>query len=125
MNNTSVGIVEDEGIVALDLIKSLKVSGYKVLFSVDSGESALEKLKFLKPDIILMDVYLKGSEDGIQTAQIVDELYGIPIIFLTAYNEDVFDNSVIKPKRYKFIKKPYEYLSLQASMEELLSKAKV
>jgi two-component SAPR family response regulator len=123
MKDISIGIVEDEGIVVLDLVKSLKIYGCSVLFSVDSGEAALEKLKTIKPDIIIMDIYLKGPEDGIETAEKIEKLYSIPIIFVTAYNEDALSKSSIKLKNFKFIRKPFEYSTLNSAIEELSPKS--
>lgn len=123
MKNISVGIVEDEGIVVMDLKRSLKSSGFNILFSVDSGKEALKKLETIKPDIVLMDIYLKGDENGIETAEIIEEKFGIPIIFVTAYNEDVFSKSLIKLNNFKFIKKPFEYSVLNSAIEELMNKS--
>ncbi len=123
MKNISVGIVEDEGIVVMDLKRSLKSSGLNILFSVDSGKEALKKLETIKPDIVLMDIYLKGDENGIETAEIIEEKFGIPIIFVTAYNEDVFSKSLIKLNNFKFIKKPFEYSVLNSAIEELMNKS--
>jgi len=76
----SIFIVEDEALVALDLKNNLERIGYSVVGIVPSGEEALEKINDLNPDLIIMDIKLQGSLDGIDTAVILNEKYDVPFI---------------------------------------------
>jgi len=78
-------IVEDEGIVCLDLRNTL--SGYGKIESevAFTGEDAIKMIKNDKPDLVLMDIGLKGKIDGIEAAKIVTQNYNIPVVFLTGF----------------------------------------
>src|SRR5947208_1670482 len=81
-------IVEDEGVVALDLKHSLENLGYSICGIASSGDAALRKAKATRPDLALVDVKLQGDMDGIETAAAVKWLYHTPVIFLTAHADD-------------------------------------
>lgn len=89
-NRRSILIVEDEGLIALHLMEILTNAGYRVLEPVACGEEALKQLeKIPQPDLILMDITLDGSLDGIETARQVRKRYTIPVIFLTAHSNSL------------------------------------
>ena len=98
-------IVEDEAIVAADIKGTLKGLGYDVSAIAFSGEEALRKTEELHPDVVLMDIVLRGQMDGIEAAQQIRERFGIPSIFMTGYSEEIIKQlttgnpflSVIKP----------------------------
>jgi two-component system, response regulator PdtaR len=119
LNTLSIAVVEDEGIVAMDLKKSLLSLGYAVSFVADSGEVVLDKLKTARPDIILMDVVLKGELDGIETAKTIYELYNIPIIFLTAFEDENTLKRAMLLNDYGFITKPFEDSKLKEVIESM------
>ena len=81
-------IVEDENIVAMDLGKRLKRLGYEVPATASSGEQAIQSAGEHRPDLVLMDIVLKGEMDGIQAAEEIHARYDIPVVFLTAYADD-------------------------------------
>ena len=88
MTGKIIQVVEDEGLIALHLTEMLEKAGYRVIDPVYSGEMALKALeKSPKPDLILMDIGLAGSLDGIETAKKIRQRYTLPIIFLTAYSD--------------------------------------
>ena len=88
MDQKKVMIVEDEVIVGLDLTKKLEHLGYRVVPNVIRyGEEVLQAAEKEKPDLIIMDVRLKGEKDGTEAARIIREKLGLPIIFLTAYSD--------------------------------------
>jgi CheY-like chemotaxis protein len=90
MTAQSILIVEDEGLITLHLIEILASAGYRVPDPVASGEEALRYLeKSPQPDLILMDITLDGSLDGIETARQIRKRYVIPVIFLTAHSNDL------------------------------------
>ena len=85
MQKAKILIVEDEVIIALQLESQLQSLGYEVTSKVDTDEDAIEKAEKDKPDLILMDIRIKGAMDGIETAEIIRERFGIPVVFSTAY----------------------------------------
>ena len=81
-------IVEDEGLIALDMMEFLKRKGYRVLEPVPTGEEAVERCRSLpRPDIVLMDVHLAGKIDGIEAARRIREENPVPVIILTACDD--------------------------------------
>jgi diguanylate cyclase (GGDEF)-like protein/PAS domain S-box-containing protein len=115
-------IVEDETIVALDIEQRLQAMGYTVLDMVVSGEQAIQKAESLRPDLILMDIKLKGNMDGIQAAEIIHKSSAIPVIFLTAFA----DGPTLKRARitgaFGYILKPFEERELNINIEMALYK---
>jgi len=106
MVQTHIVIVEDEGIVALQIKKLLEQKRFIVDALFSSGEELLEALGSLSPDLILMDIKLQGSLDGIETARMVRELKPAPIIYLTAYSEGKTVERAKLTEPYGFILKP-------------------
>ena len=100
-------IVEDEAIVAMQLEASLKHMGYEVVGVASRGNDAIRVAKDTWPDLILMDIRLEGSMDGIDTANAINMYHSIPVIFLTAYSDDTTISRVIKTKSYGFMTKPF------------------
>ena len=78
--NERILIVEDEAITALDLKYSLEELGYEIVDTVDTGQDAIESAAESVPDVVLMDIKLKGDMEGIEAAEIISELR-IPIIY--------------------------------------------
>ncbi|MFM7023037.1 MAG: response regulator [Flavobacteriales bacterium] len=124
MNNISVLIVEDENIVAKDIQMSLEKMGYQVIGTASSGEKALEILMENQPDIILMDIMLKGKKSGIDTAEVVKEEYELPVIFLTAYADESTLSKAKITEPYGYILKPFKEIDLHTSIEMALYKHK-
>ncbi|MDO9035921.1 MAG: response regulator, partial [Methanoregula sp.] len=85
MGKPAIFIVEDEAIVANDIKETLKSLGYEVKGIAKSGELAIEMVKELRPDLVLMDIHLSTQMDGVETAGKIHVLYNIPVIYLTAY----------------------------------------
>ncbi|HEY9708708.1 MAG TPA: response regulator, partial [Oculatellaceae cyanobacterium] len=85
MSNAKLLLVEDEEIVAFDLEGTLKALGYEVSAIVGSGEEAIASAAKIHPDLVLMDIMLKGKTNGIQAAKEIKNLFNIPVVYLTAY----------------------------------------
>ena len=115
-------IVEDEMIIGANISLQLSKLGYEVTGIVSRGEEALEHIKQNKPDIVLMDIQLKGKLDGIQTAEAIKQSYPIPIIFLTANSDDVHFNRAKGTKPAAFISKPFRNIDLQRAIELTISR---
>lgn len=80
-------IVEDNMIISLDLEDSLRRKGFDVVGTVTSGEIAIQQLKLKSPDIVLMDIGLKGELDGIDTARKMHAICDVPIVFLSGNSD--------------------------------------
>jgi CheY-like chemotaxis protein len=116
----NIAVVEDEGIVAMDIRKSLQLLGYNVAFVSDSGEKAIVKLNELKADLVLMDVVLKGKMDGIDAAKIIINEMNIPIVFVTAFEDESTRKRTERIKNYGYLTKPFEDFDLKTVIENAL-----
>ncbi|RME00587.1 MAG: response regulator, partial [Calditrichaeota bacterium] len=115
-------IVEDEQIVALDLKKRLETFGYQVMSVVVSGEAAIRVVRQAHPDLILMDIRLKGEMDGIDAAKTIYAESGVPIIFLTAYADNLTLERAKVSQPFGYILKPFNERELQATVKMALYK---
>ncbi|QWR78099.1 response regulator [Candidatus Magnetomonas plexicatena] len=106
-------IVEDEIIVARDIEMKLKKIGYNVLDIVTTAEEAIQKAGELSPDLMLMDITLEGKMDGIEGAAKIEELYNIPIVYLTAHTD-------IETLGRARITEPYGYIVKPFAVRDLL-----
>jgi CheY-like chemotaxis protein len=117
-----IAVVEDEGIVAMDISKCLTSLGYAVSFVSDSGEKALEMLEIHPTDMILMDVELKGKINGLETAKFVNERFRLPVVFLTAFEDDSTLKRISDLSSSGFLVKPFEDEHLKLAIEKALGK---
>ncbi|MBZ5609305.1 MAG: response regulator [Acidobacteriia bacterium] len=115
-------IVEDEGLIAADLEARLKNAGYSVPGMADSSERALEVIRKTSPDLVLMDIRIKGDVDGIETADQVREQLDIPVVYLTAYEDQGTLERAGRTQAFGYIKKPIASASLRGSIEMAISK---
>lgn len=113
-------IVEDEAIIAADLKQKLENAGFRVLGVEDTGEGAIAAASELEPDVVIMDVYLRGEMDGIEAARRIQERYGIPVIYLTAYSDDATLSRILESEPYGYLLKPLNTEQLQAEIEVVL-----
>ncbi|TYA57489.1 LytR/AlgR family response regulator transcription factor [Formosa maritima] len=110
-------IVEDEMIIAANISLQLTMLGYEVTGIIPRGEEALLHIKEQQPDMVLLDINLKGKIDGIETALMMQEDFNIPIIYLTANADDNNFNRAKATNPYAFISKPFKKLDLQRAIE--------
>lgn len=111
-------VVEDEMIIAANISMQLTEMGYEVSGIIPRGEDALRHIQTNLPDIVLIDIQLKGELDGIETAQKMQELNkNIAIIYLTANADETNFNRAKITHPYAFISKPFKKLDLQRSIE--------
>jgi hypothetical protein len=122
MDNTTILVVEDERIVAKDIQNSLINLGYKVPAIASTSEEALEAAGQVRPDLILMDIVLKGTTDGIETAEKIKALYDIPVIYLTAYEDTRTLDRAKLTQPLGYILKPFEERDLHTTLEMALYK---
>lgn len=117
----TVIVVEDEAITALNLRYDLEDLGYEVLDTLDTGADAVEKSVDMFPDMVLMDINLKGNVNGIEAANEISEI-GIPVIYLTANTDDFTAFDALKTAPYGYISKPYVMRDLELTMAMALRK---
>ena len=122
MKTPSILIVEDESIIALDIKAVLQSLGYKISGIANSGESALAILKKHPADLVLMDIKIKGSMNGIVTTQKINMLFKIPVIFLTAFADEETLKKIREVEIYGFIVKPANRQTVQGTIELALFK---
>jgi PAS domain S-box-containing protein len=115
-------IVEDEGLIAADLQTRLTAAGYAVAGIADSAQPALKLIRESAPDLVLMDIMLKGDEDGIQLAGQVRDQMDIPVVYLTAYEDKAILARASSTQAFGYIRKPIASASLKGSIEMALSK---
>jgi PAS domain S-box-containing protein len=122
MTPASVLVVEDDRIVARDIHQQLARAGYEVVGSSATGEDAIKLAEKHRPDIVLMDVRLDGSLDGIQSANSIRSRYRIPVIFLTAYADDETVKRASQAEPFGYLLKPFEEGQLRTAIEMALYK---
>lgn len=122
MSKINVLVVEDESIVSKDIQHSLKKLGYNVVGASPTGEKAIELAGSENPDIVLMDIMLKGEMNGIETAQIIKERYQIPVIFLTAYADESTLSKAKITEPYGYVLKPFKEIDLHTTIEMAIYK---
>jgi diguanylate cyclase (GGDEF)-like protein/PAS domain S-box-containing protein len=118
--NGKILIVEDEAIIALIIEKLLLSLGHEVCGTTASGEEALTQAEALKPDLVLMDIRLAGEMDGIQTAALLREQTGIPVVYLTAHaDEETLERAKLTDP-YGFLLKPFQKSDLRIGVDMAL-----
>jgi PAS domain S-box-containing protein len=122
MSTAKIFIVEDEAIVAESLNDQLEALGYIVTGKAPSGEEALRNIKNNLPNLVLMDIMLEGEMDGVETAQQIRELYGIPVIFLSAYSDSETLGRAKLTEPFGYLIKPYKERELHTTLEITLYK---
>ncbi len=125
MKKVRILIVEDESIIAMETESVLIRLGYEVISIVDTGERAIEVSESQKPDIILMDIRIKGEMDGIETAEIIRTRFEIPVVFLTAYLDEIRLDKVKLTMPFGYILKPVQEKDLKVTLEMALHVSKV
>ena len=117
-------IVEDEAITALDLKYSLIDLGYEVIDTADTGQDAIDIAAESLPDLVLMDIKLKGDMEGIDAARVISKLR-IPIIYLTANTDDETFQRANISGAYGFLTKPYDINKLDKTLKIVIKKAEM
>jgi len=118
-------IVEDERIVAEDIRMNLHSLGYNILGVVSSGEDAIEKVEKNNPDLVLMDINLKGIMDGIEAADQIRSRFDIPVVYLTAYADEKTIERAKITEPFGYIIKPFDDKGLHVNIEMAIYKHKM
>ncbi len=122
MNDTSILIVEDEGIVAEDLACKIRQLGYDVAGTTGTGEEAIELARLVQPDLVLMDIRLAGAMDGIEAAQHILKERNLPILYLTAHSDTTTAERAQRADASGYILKPFDDRDLRIQIEMALHK---
>ncbi len=117
-------IVEDDAVLVLDLEETLIQMGYHVVGLAASGSEAIAQARRHSPDLILMDIHLRGDMDGVQAANEIHQFLDTPIIFLTANTDQLRIQKAKDTQAYAYISKPVREMELRASLEMAISKDK-
>ncbi len=122
MKKPSILIVEDEALIAANLFQILSSLGYTVQKQVETGEDAILAVKTQKPDLVLMDIELIGAMNGIEVAEKIRSIADIPIVYLTAYTDDLRLKQAQLTEPYGYIVKPANNRELHATIGMALYK---
>lgn len=110
-------VVEDEHIVAMGIKKMVKSLGYTVTGVASSGEDAISKAESTFPDVVLMDIMLKGDMDGVEAAGEIKKRFDVPVVYLTAYSDNKILERAKKTEPFGYIVKPFDEKDLHSSIE--------
>ena len=120
MQGETILIVEDESIIAEDIRILLSDLGYSV-FKESTGETAISTAESKQPDLVLMDINLKGKTDGIQAAEIIQQKLDIPVIFISGYPESVSTDYDKIRNASAYIPKPFDAVQIGAMVSLTLN----
>lgn len=122
MKRPKIMIVEDEWIIANDIKNCLIDLGYMVASIAATGAEAIEQAGQDAPDLILMDIMLKGEMNGIEAAKVILERYDIPVIYLTAYDNQYLVEQAKQTENYGYLLKPFKDRELHIAIDLALHK---
>lgn len=118
MTKTRILVVEDDQLVAIDICTRLEALGfYDVAGRATSGEEAINMVAELKPDLVLMDIVLKGVMDGIEAAGIIRSRHNVPVVYLTSYTDEEFLKRAKITVPFGYILKPFNARELHTTIE--------
>ncbi len=115
-------IVEDEVVVAMEIQRKLEAIGYSVEGIVGTGEEAVERAGKSHPDFVLMDIQLAGRLEGTEAAKQIHDLYGIPVVYLTAHSDEKTLQKAKLAEPFGYLVKPFSEADLRATIEVALYK---
>jgi len=120
----SVLIVEDEAIVAIDLQRKLTKAGYTVPFVADSAEEVFSTIEKSPPDVVLMDIRIRGKRDGIEVAEVIRQTSDLPIIFTTGQGDEKTVERACRTLASGYLVKPISFPTLCSSIEMAVYRTK-
>lgn len=122
VNPAGVMVVEDEAVVRLDLVKTLEGMQYRIVCEACNGDEAVKSARELRPDIVLMDICIPGTVNGIGAARVIREELDIPVVFVTASCDDATLDAVKAVSPYGYIVKPFRDRDIRVALELALSR---
>ena len=117
-----VMVVEDEALIALDIERRLTRSGYEVVGVADNFDDAVKTFVEIRPELVLMDIHICGTVDGIETARAIGRLGDVPVVFLTAYADDDTIQRAAEISPYGYLLKPFDDRTLSATITVALGR---
>lgn len=125
MSGRSILVVEDEALVAEDIRETLSAFGYHVPFIAGTGEEAVSRAAEFRPDLVLMDIRIRGPRDGIDAANEIYERFEIPVVYLTAYADDATLRRARESHPFGYLLKPFGEKQLQTNIEIALDRHRI
>lgn len=122
MQDIKILVVEDESIVAMELQHRLEILGFIVCEICSIGERAIELADKYRPDLVLMDIKLKGAMNGILAARIIKEKFKIPSVFITANSDQMTIKQIDETLNFEYLFKPFDQDDIIAAIEKTLKK---
>ncbi len=122
MSKVKILVVEDDAVEAMDIQETLESFGYDVPAVTPSGADTLEKIDKYNPDLVLMDIALKGEINGIECARIIKNQFNIPVVHLTAQSEEGTIQKAKLTEPYGYLTKPLDETELKPTIEVALYK---
>ncbi len=116
-------VVEDEAIIAMDILGMLKKMGCAESEAVFSGEESVQRVAERRPDLVLMDIRLKGRMDGIQAGQQIFYKFDVPVVYLTAFGDEATIDRANGSARFGYLMKPFEENELRSTIRNALNQA--
>ncbi len=116
MADARILVVEDEGLVAKDIQARLESLGYAVPAIASYGEEAINKSVEAQPDLVLMNIKLRGDIDGVEAAGQIRDRLGIPVVYVTGYADDATLQRAKITEPFGYILKPFETRELHATI---------
>lgn len=115
-------VIEDNRMLAETYLDLLEHCGYEVMEIAATGETALKAAKGGRPDLLLMDISLEGSMDGIEASRRITDNMDVPIIFISGLSDDRTRVRMSRVKKHMFLMKPIDFKVLEQAIAELLDK---
>jgi PAS domain S-box-containing protein len=125
MANERIVVIEDDEIISEHLQKVLRELGYRVAARATTGEQALNEVGRTIPDLVLMDIILKGDMDGIEAAKVIRDRFQIPVVYLTAYSDDAVLERAKVTEPFGYVLKPFRKESLKTAVAMALYKSRM
>ncbi|TAL36183.1 MAG: PAS domain S-box protein [Spirochaetes bacterium] len=125
MEHAKVLIVEDDKLIAAAVARILGAHGYEIAGTASSGKQALSLIERTRPDVILMDIFLEGGMDGIETTRAINEKHGTPVIFTTAYSDEETVRRVNEVESFGYLLKPFNENEIVINIRLALAKHRI
>ena len=125
MESIRILIVEDESLVARDIENMVMSLGYEVCGIASTGDEAVENAALFRPDLILMDVIIKGTLDGIAAAEKIGDAFHIPVIYVTSYADELTLRRAKTTETFGYILKPFDERELKIAIEMAFYKSRM
>jgi len=122
LKKSRILVVEDEAIVAMVIKRRLQDLGYIVSGVASTGKDAITKVEGTFPDLVLMDIRLKGDMDGIEATKTIKDRFSLPVVYLTAHSDDVTFKKAKETDPDGYILKPFTEKDLSTTIEIALHK---